>query len=91
MAPGAWSVTADVGPVGYRLHTCDDGRLCFFCCRQMVGRLVLETLPAVADDPADVGSVMAVVSRLADDPGECHKNSVSSCVLVFFKLWLLSR
>jgi hypothetical protein len=51
----------------------------------MVGRLVLETLPAVADDPADVGSVMAVVSRLADDPGECHKNSVSSFVLVFFK------
>jgi len=51
----------------------------------MVGRLVLETLPAVADDPADVGSVMAVVSRLADDPGEYHKNSVSSFVLVFFK------
>jgi len=51
----------------------------------MVGRLVLETLPAVADDPEDVGSVMAVVSRLADDPGKCHKNFVSSFVVVFFK------
>jgi hypothetical protein len=49
----------------------------------MVGRLVLETLPAVADDPADVASVMAVVRKLADDPGECHKNSPSSFVLVF--------
>jgi len=57
----------------------------------MVGRLVLETLPAVADDPADVGSVMAVVSRLADDPGECHKNSVSSFDLVFFKSVFLNR
>jgi hypothetical protein len=47
----------------------------------MVGRLVLETLPAVADDPADVGSVMAVVSRLADDPGECQMNSVCSYLL----------
>lgn len=51
----------------------------------MVGRLVLETLPAVADDPVDVEIVMAIVSRLADDPGECHKNLVSSFVLVFVK------
>jgi hypothetical protein len=36
----------------------------------MVGRLVLETLPAVADEPADVASVMAIISKLADDPGE---------------------
>jgi hypothetical protein len=37
----------------------------------MVGRLVLETLPAVADDPEDVAGVMAVVNKLASDPGEC--------------------
>ncbi|XP_069692282.1 serine/threonine-protein phosphatase 4 regulatory subunit 1-like isoform X3 [Periplaneta americana] len=36
--------------------------------RQMVGRLVLETLRAVADDPADVASVMAIVNKVADDP-----------------------
>jgi hypothetical protein len=46
----------------------------FVWCRQMVGRLVLETLPAVADDPADLASVMAVVRKLADDPGECYRN-----------------
>ena len=40
----------------------------------MVGRLVLETLPAVADDPADLASGMAVVRKLADDPGECYRN-----------------
>ncbi|XP_021941543.1 serine/threonine-protein phosphatase 4 regulatory subunit 1-like isoform X4 [Zootermopsis nevadensis] len=36
--------------------------------RQMVGRLVLETLPAVVDDPHDVAGVMAVVNKLASDP-----------------------
>jgi hypothetical protein len=58
----------------------------FLFCRQMVGRLVLETLPAVADDPADVESVMAVVSRLADDPGECHMNSISLFLLTYLLL-----
>ncbi|PNF28653.1 hypothetical protein B7P43_G08713, partial [Cryptotermes secundus] len=33
----------------------------------MVGRLVLETLPAVADDPADVASVMAIIEKVATD------------------------
>jgi hypothetical protein len=36
----------------------------------MVGRLVLEALPVVADDPVDVAGVMAVVKKLASDPGE---------------------
>jgi hypothetical protein len=45
----------------------------------MVCRLVLETLPAVADDPADVASVMAIVEKIARDHGEsCHSFSLAS-------------
>jgi hypothetical protein len=45
----------------------------------MASRLVLETLPLVADDPADVADVLAVISKLADDPGESsHSFSLTS-------------
>jgi len=50
---------------------------------------VLETLPAVADDPADVASVMAVVIKLADDPGECILHTYSPLHLTSFFMLML--
>nr|CAD7585784.1 unnamed protein product [Timema genevievae] len=37
--------------------------------RQLGGRLLLDTLRAVADSPVDVASVMGVIARLAEDTG----------------------
>ncbi|XP_023712564.1 serine/threonine-protein phosphatase 4 regulatory subunit 1 isoform X3 [Cryptotermes secundus] len=55
----------DFLPPLVRLEKCSQS-ISFFD-RRMVGRLVLETLPAVADDPADVASVMAIIEKVATD------------------------
>ena len=47
----------------------------FFFCRELVARVILETLRSipVPDTSHDLSRVLAIISRLGEDPGNNHK------------------
>nr|CAD7256168.1 unnamed protein product [Timema shepardi] len=51
------------------------------CVRQLGGRLLLDTLRAVADSPVDVASVLGVIARLAEDTAAFRLVSRASLTL----------